>query len=177
MVLGVPLRRAGETRFAELSARELPSTMAGTETEKERVDRELIELLNELRVALPGVQVLFAFLLTIPFSSRYGALTEMQRALYVVVFVSTFVATVVLTAPTAYHRLRFRDGDKAALLRSANTFAIAGIVSLAVALSCAAWLVLDVVLDGPVIWLAMLPAIALLIWCWFVLPLSRKAED
>jgi Family of unknown function (DUF6328) len=150
--------------------------MGGTETEKERVDRELIELLNELRVALPGVQVLFAFLLTIPFSSRYEVLSEAQRTLYVVVFVATFVATVLMTAPTAYHRLRFRQGDKPALLRSANRFAIAGIVSLAVALSCAAWLVLDVVQDGPFVWLALLPSIGLLIWCWFVLPLSRKSE-
>jgi hypothetical protein len=151
--------------------------MGASESEKERVDRELIELLNELRVALPGVQVLFAFLLTIPFSSRYETLTQAQRSLYVVVFVATFVATVVLTAPTAYHRIRFREGDKLALLRSSNRFAIAGIVSLAVALSCAAWLVLDVVEDGLFVWLALLPAVALLVWCWFLLPLSRKTED
>ena len=81
-----------------------------------------------------------------------------------------------MTAPTAYHRLRFRQGDKPALLRSANRFAIAGIVSLAVALSCAAWLVLDVVQDGPFVWLALLPSISLLVWCWFVLPLSRKSD-
>ena len=70
MRIAVPLRRVRETRFAGPSARKRLPAMGGTETEKERVDRELIELLNELRVALPGVQVLFAFLLTIPFSRR-----------------------------------------------------------------------------------------------------------
>jgi len=146
------------------------------ESEKERVDRELIELLNELRVALPGVQVLFAFLLTIPFSSRYGVLTSPQRGLYFVTFLATFVATAFLTAPTAYHRLRFREGDKSRMLRAANRFAIAGLVALAVALSCGAVLIADVVYEGPLVWAAAVPAIALLVWCWFVLPLSRKSD-
>ena len=143
------------------------------ETEKERVDRELIELLNELRVALPGVQVLFAFLLTIPFSSRYEVLTEGQHRLYFLTFLATFVATVFLTAPTAYHRLRFREGDKARMLRTANRFAIAGLVALAIALSCAAILITDVVFGG-IVWVLIAPAVALLVWCWFVLPLSRR---
>ena len=150
--------------------------MGGTETAEVRGDRARIELLNVLRVALPGVRVLFAVLLTIPFSSRYEVLSEAQRTLYVVVFVATFVATVLMTAPTAYHRLRFRQGDKPALLRSANRVAIAGIVSHAVALSCAAGLVQDVVQDGPFVWLALLPSSGLLVWCRFVHPLSRKSE-
>jgi amino acid transporter len=145
------------------------------ESEKERIDRELIELLNELRVALPGVQVLFAFLLTIPFSSRYGVLTDAQRRLYFVTFIATFVATVFLTAPTAYHRLRFREGGKARMLRTANRFAIAGLVSLAVALACAAILITDVVYTGWV-WVLMAPAVALLLWCWFLVPLSHRRD-
>jgi NhaP-type Na+/H+ or K+/H+ antiporter len=175
MGIWLPRRSPYETPVCGTAGR--GTAVAVGETEKERVDRELIELLNELRVALPGVQVLFAFLLTIPFSSRYGVLTAGQRALYVVVFIATFVATVLLTAPTAYHRLRFREGDKGRLLRSANRFAIAGIVSLAVALSCAALLVLDVVYQGALVWVATPVLIGLLVWCWFVLPLSRKSAE
>ncbi len=88
------------------------------ETHEERVNRELIELLNELRVALPGVQVLFAFLLAVPFSQRFAETTELQRDTYMVALLSTLAGSVFLIAPTAYHRIRFRDRDKEALLRS-----------------------------------------------------------
>ena len=100
------------------------------EQPEERLNRELIELLNELRVALPGVQVLFAFLLTVPFSDRFQTLTGSQRAIYFATFVGTTIATGVLMAPTAYHRIRFRQGDKERMLRTSNRFAIAGIAFL-----------------------------------------------
>jgi hypothetical protein len=79
------------------------------ESEKERVDRELIELLNELRVALPGVQVLFAFLLTIPFARGFPGTTRAERDVYFVALVSAVVSTVLLMAPSAYHRILFRQ--------------------------------------------------------------------
>ena len=97
------------------------------ETHEERVNRELIELLNELRVALPGVQVLFAFLLAVPFSQRFAETTELQRDTYMAALLSTLAGSVFLIAPTAYHRIRFRDRDKEALLRISNVFAIVGI--------------------------------------------------
>jgi hypothetical protein len=100
-------------------------------------------------------------------------LTDGQRSLYFGTFLATFVATVFLTAPTAYHRLRFREGDKARMLQTSNRFAIAGLVALAVALACAAVLITDVVFGG-VVWILIVPAVALLVWCWFVLPLSRR---
>ena len=88
------------------------------ETHEERVNRELIELLNELRVALPGVQVLFAFLLAVPFSQRFEQTTDLQRDTFMVALLSTLAGSVFLIAPSAYHRIRFRDRDKEALLRS-----------------------------------------------------------
>ena len=148
-----------------------------TETHKERVDRELIELLNELRVALPGVQVLFAFLLTIPFSSRFGALSAPQEAMYFATFVATLLASAFLMAPSAYHRLRFRQGDKEQLLASANRFAIAGIVMLALALGGASLLVADLLYGTLAAWLASAATLVVLVWCWFGLPLSRRVRS
>lgn len=146
------------------------------ETEKERVDRELIELLNELRVALPGVQVLFAFLLTIPFSSRFSSLTDVQDAIFFGTFVVTLLASAFLMAPSAYHRLRFRQGDKERLLASANRFAIAGLVMLALALGGASLLVADLLYGETAALIAVGCTLAVLVWCWFGLPLGRRAR-
>jgi hypothetical protein len=150
---------------------------ASRETHKERVDRELIELLNELRVALPGVQVLFAFLLTVPFSSRFGALSDLHRGVYFVTFLATIAASTFLMAPTAYHRLRFREGNKEQMLRSANRFAIAGLVLLVAAITAAAFLVGDMLYER---WLAVSVAglvLILLLSSWFGLALLRKARE
>jgi hypothetical protein len=94
------------------------------EDPKQRLDRELIELLNELRVALPRVQMLFAFLLTMPLSSRFGDLTSAQRVLYFGTLLSTAIGAAFLMTPTAYHRLRFRASDKERLLRVSNRAAV-----------------------------------------------------
>ena len=148
-----------------------------TETDKERVDRELIELLNELRVALPGVQVLFAFLLTIPFSDRFTTLTTLQEAMYFATFVTTLLASAFLMAPSAYHRLRFRQGDKEQLLSSANRFAIAGLAMLALALTGASLLVADLLYGNAAASIVMACTLGVLVWCWFGLPLRRRARD
>src|SRR5438093_7923415 len=86
------------------------------EGNKQRVNRELIELLNELRVVLPGVQVLFAFLLTVPFSNGFSRMTDVQRNVYFVAFVATTIATILFIAPSTYHRIQFRQGDKERML-------------------------------------------------------------
>src|SRR5688572_25753135 len=104
------------------------------ESKDERLDRELIELLNELRVALPGVQVLFAFLLTVPFSQRFGELTDFQRDAYFATFICAAFAPIFLIAPTAYHRLRFRDYDKERLITTATKLSITGTIFLALAI-------------------------------------------
>src|SRR6059058_4200036 len=94
----------------------------GTESRHERVNRELIELLNELRVALPGVQVLFAFLLTVPFTQRFGKTTEIERDIYFVTLILAALSSVLLIAPSSQHRLLFRKRDKERLLLRANIY-------------------------------------------------------
>ena len=96
------------------------------ETPKERADRELIELLNELRVVLPGVTVLLGFLLAVPFARGWTRVTGFQRDVFVVAFLSTAVSVALLAAPSSYHRLRFRTGNKERMVRIGNRLAIAG---------------------------------------------------
>ena len=146
------------------------------ESHKERVDRELIELLNELRVALPGVQVLFAFLLTVPFSSGFGRLTGGQRWWYFATFLTTTAASAFLMAPTSYHRITFREGEaqKDRMLRTANRFAIAGTALLSLAIAGAVFVVGDVLYGvGPA---ALVAAAVSLVtaWLWFGLPVLRR---
>src|SRR5918995_1772836 len=123
-----------------------PKDQAGEKKESrdERLDRELIELLNELRVALPGVQVLFAFLLTIPFTGTFRDLTVQQRNVYFATFCPTIASTAFLMTPPAYHRLRWRRYDKERMLRISNRTAITGIVFLALAICGAAFVIADV---------------------------------
>ena len=150
--------------------------MAG-ETNDERINRELIELLNELRVALPGVQVLFAFLLAVPFTQRFGQVTDLQKDTFMVALLCTLAGSVFLIAPTAYHRIRFRDRDKEALLRISNVFAIVGVVFLAIAMTAVVFLVTDL-LFHPIVTVVVTALTALLFaLVWFVLPLVRAATD
>src|SRR6185295_17412644 len=114
------------------------------ESKEDRHDRELIELLNELRVALPGVQVLFAFLLIVPFTDRFTQISSVQRTAYFIAFVCTSTATALFIAPSTYHRLRFRQQDKERMLFTANKLTIAGTVLLAISISAVVFLVTDV---------------------------------
>src|SRR5688500_8249984 len=107
------------------------------ETRQERINRELIELLNELRVALPGVQFLFAFLLIVPFQETVDRLTDFQQDVYFVALLSAAVATALLIAPAAQHRVLFRQKEKEALLRRSHRSAFAGLLVLALAISSA----------------------------------------
>ena len=147
------------------------------ETHEERVNRELIELLNELRVALPGVQVLFAFLLAVPFTQRFEEVTELQRDVFMVALLSTLAGSVFLIAPSAYHRIRFRDRDKEALLRISNVFAIVGMVCLAIGMTSVVFLVTDLIFEGVVTTVVTTLTAALFAAVWFVLPLVRKSRD
>jgi uncharacterized membrane protein len=147
------------------------------ESEKERRDRELIELLNELRVVLTGVQVMFAFLLTLPFTDRFGELVPTQRLMFAVAFLVTTTASVLLMAPTAYHRIRFRQQDKERMLRWANRFAIAGVSLLAIAIGTIVLLVIDVLYELPTAGATSGAVVALIAWTWFALPLYRRIDD
>jgi uncharacterized membrane protein YhaH (DUF805 family) len=147
------------------------------ETHEERVNRELIELLNELRVALPGVQVLFAFLLAVPFSQRFAETTDLQRDTYMVALLSTLAGSVFLIAPSAFHRIRFRDRDKEALLRISNLFAIVGMVFLAIGMTAVVFLVTDLIFKAIVTAVVTSLTAGLFALVWFALPLLRKAAD
>src|ERR671921_2314207 len=118
--------------------------MADGESTGERLDRELGELLQELRVILPGVQVLLAFLLTAPFQQRFGQLPGTERNAFFAAIVCATLATVLLIAPSAHHRLRWRAGDKERLLRVGNQMAIWGTVFLAAAIVLAVYVVTNV---------------------------------
>lgn len=144
------------------------------EDRKERVDRELIELLNEIRVVLPGAQVLFAFLLILPFQSRFEMLTRIDRDVYFAAFLCTAVGTILFMAPSANHRLRFREHDKEGMLLWFNRLVLTGSVFLAAAVSLAVFLVTDVLFDEA--WAAVLGALvaAWLALAWYVVPLWQR---
>ena len=145
--------------------------------EPSRLDRELSELLQELRVTLPGVQVLFAFLLIVPFSERFTELDTLQRAAYFVAFLATAGASALLLAPAAYHRIQWRRRDKERLLQTSTQLAIAGLVFLAVGIAATAFVVTDVLYARA--WAAVVAAAvaALLAALWFVLPLVGRLRS
>jgi Family of unknown function (DUF6328) len=151
--------------------------VAGDEDEAERLDRELIELLNELRVALPGVQVLFGFLLTVPFSQGWSKVTDTERLVFLLTFLSTAVATALLIAPSAQHRILWRTGDKESLLRRANVLAIAGTVFLALSVTGAVWVVTDVIYNQAPTALVTAGVAGIFAWAWFAAPLIRRARN
>jgi amino acid transporter len=144
------------------------------ESPKERADRELIELLNELRVVLPGVTVLFAFLLAVPFAKGWPKVTPFERDVFLVAFLATGVSVAFLTAPSSYHRLRFRAGNKEHLVRVGGRLAIAGITAFAVALEAVVLLVFSYVVStgaaiGVTVGFAVLVAVL-----WYGLPLAGR---
>jgi uncharacterized protein DUF6328 len=144
------------------------------ETEAERDDRNLIELLQELRVAGLGVQVLFGFLLSIPFTTRFTKLNHAQHGLYVATLVLAAIATALLLAPVAYHRLVFRRHQKGQLVRDANILAICGLAAVGLDVSAAVLLVVSYVDQGATVLLIALFVVCLFAVLWFVLPLARR---
>jgi len=147
------------------------------ESPKERVDRELIELLNGLRVILPGVQVLLAFLLTVPFSARFEQTSSTDKILYFVTVLITVAATGALTMPAAYHRLRFRQGEKERMLHISNIFAIVGLVLLTLAMSSVVFLITSVLYGiGAAVPVALV-ALSVLAVSWFAVPLLAKGDE
>ena len=141
---------------------------------KEDLDRELIELLNELRVTLPGVQVLFAFLLIVPFSQQFEEINDLQKYAYLVALTFTALGSAFLIAPTPYHRIRWRDQDKDAMLRLANRLALAGTVCVAIAMPCALFFVTDFLFKSPVPALLAALVIGVIVTFWYALPLERE---
>jgi hypothetical protein len=142
--------------------------------DESRLDRELGELLQELRVALPGIQVLFAFLLTVPFSQRFPQVTSPQKGAYFVAFLCAAAATAFFIAPTAYHRILWREHDKEFLLRVANVLTLVGTVFLAVAVVSAVFVITDLLFRGGTSIVVTTAAGLLFAALWYVLPVTRR---
>jgi hypothetical protein len=144
------------------------------ETENERLDRNLGELLQELRVALPGVQVLFAFLLTIPFNQRFALLTTAQERIYLGTLMATTISATLLIAPSAYHRINFRKQQKGQLVYIANRLAIVGLGFLALAMTGVVLLVTDFLFATVVTVICTAFAALMFGTFWYGLPLLRR---
>ncbi|SRR6266542_5587789 len=147
--------------------------------EDHRFAREWPELLDEIRVALPGVQLLFGFLLTAPFTSHFpGDMVDLRR-IYFVCFLCTTASSAFLIAPTVYHRLHWRRNvrDKEEMLRTCNRLAIVGVSLLAVAMTAAVYVVASVVFSRGVATAASILTGLTFLWLWFSLPLLRRTRD
>jgi MFS family permease len=144
------------------------------ESDAAKRQRELGELLNEIRVALPGVQVLFAFLLSVPFSQRFTQLTHAEREVYYTAFLASAVSSVLFIAPSVFARLTWRHHDKERLLVVSNAFAIMGSVALATAIGFVVYLVSDVLFHSGEAGVATGAIGALTVLTWFVLPLYDR---
>ena len=150
------------------------SSNGRNETEKERLDRNLNELLGGLRVALPGVQVLFAFLLAVPFNQRFGKVSGFERDVYFVTLLLTALASALLIAPSAYHRVMFRQDDKEQIVMVANRLALIGFGVLSVAMTGVILLVTDFLFGiGAAVPTAVCSALVF-VSLWYGLPLARR---
>jgi hypothetical protein len=144
------------------------------ETEQERLNRELDTLLGELRVAMPGVQVLFAFLLAVPFQQRFAQVTDFQRDVYFATLLAAAAASALFVAPTAYHRLMFRERDKPRLVAISSKLALGGLACLAIAMNGAVLLVTDVLFDTTTVAVTVAVTATLFLGLWFGLGLVRR---
>lgn len=145
------------------------------ETAKERIDRNLLELTQELRVAIPGVQVLFAFLLVVPFNARFTEVSDFQEIVYFATLLLTAIASALLIAPSVHHRIQFRRKQKERIVRVGNSLTIAGLGALGLAMTGVVLLVTDFVF-GTVTSAVATAAIGLLFAVvWFAIPLRTRA--
>jgi Family of unknown function (DUF6328) len=147
------------------------------ETEAERLDRNLQEFLGELRVALPGVQVLFAFLLVVPFNERFPDITDFQKTTYFVTLLFTAAASVCLIAPTAQHRIEFRRQHKEQILLMANRLAVLGLGCLAVAMTGAILLITDLLYGSTTTLIVTLAVGVAFATLWYLVPVRRLVAD
>jgi amino acid transporter len=146
------------------------------EDRKERVDRELIELLNELRVALPGVQVLFAFLLIVPFQQRFADVSEVSRLIYFAGLAASAASIAFFVAPATYHRLNLRRGtdEKEKMLLTSNRLAIIGTGLVAAGITCSVFIVADLVFGSFEATVAAAITAVVFSLLWYGLPLAMR---
>lgn len=141
------------------------------------LDQEWSELVEEHRLAMPGIQVLFAFLLVLPFQNRFERLTGAQEYVYFSAMICAAVAIVLLITPTAAHRLRWRQADKEALLVIANRTSIAATAFIALGMTASVYLITDFLFGEPATALVTVPIAGLFAWFWYGLPLLRRLRD
>lgn len=147
------------------------------ETQKERVDRELTELLNGLRVLLPGVQVLLAFLLSVPFSSRFADADTFQVRVFYITLVAAALAVAMLGTPAAQHRVLFRAKEKERMLKRSNRYALLGSLAVIVSVASGVLLIVDFVLSAWLAWVSASVFLVAMLWAWFIEPaLHRRWE-
>jgi Family of unknown function (DUF6328) len=151
--------------------------MSDGESTGERLDRELMELLQGLRVVMPGVQVLLAFLLTAPFQQRFAQLPGSLRNAYFAAIACATLATVFLIAPSTHHRLLFRAREKEWLLRVGNQMALWGTVFLGTSIVLALYVVTNVLFTSGQALLATAAAVVIFVGLWYVLPLTRRSSS
>jgi uncharacterized protein involved in cysteine biosynthesis len=147
------------------------------ETEQERVDRNLQEMLGELRVALPGVQVLFAFLLVAPLNQRFAQVTSFEKTIYFATLLFTTASTVCLIAPTVHHRIEFRRQEKDLIVTTGNRIVILGLGLLAIAMTGAVVFVTSFLYSDTTTWVAAIAAAAAFAVVWYSIPLRRLARE
>jgi hypothetical protein len=145
--------------------------------EQERTNRQLAELLQELRVALPGVQILFAFLLTVPFAQGFARVTSFQRNLFFATLLFTAISTACLIAPTATHRLRFHQRDRNYVIEVAHRLTVAGLVFLGLAIIGAVALITDFLFDGGARWIWPALVAVVIAVLWFIRPALRSESS
>ena len=147
-----------------------------SQEEQERLNRQMTELLNELRVAMPGVQVLFGFLLAVPFQQRFETVNAFQRDVYFVTLIAAAVATAFLIAPSAYHRIAFQTHEKPRIIKVGTLQFVCGLVALAVAMNCAVLLVTDFIFGGTTVIVTVAAIGSLFTWLWFGIGLWRRTR-
>jgi hypothetical protein len=147
------------------------------ESEPERLERQLNELLQELRVAMPGVQLLFGFLLIAPFNQRFAQVTQAQRGVYLATLLCSALSSAFFIAPGAYHRIMLHHRDRPHLIAMATRMAIAGLAFLALAMTGAVLLVCDFLFDATTTVLATAFVFAAFTWLWFGLAISHRLRD
>ena len=145
--------------------------------ESDKRDRQMSELLSELRIALPGVQILFAFLLTAPFAQGFQRITDTQKTLFYATLLATAASLICLIAPSATHRMRFHKSDRAFIIESANKFLIAGLAFMGVAIVLAIAMVTDFLYDHWIVWVAPLAIAGALAGVWFIRPWLRRESS
>jgi cation transport ATPase len=147
-----------------------------TDDEQERLDRQLEELLQEVRVAMPGVQVLFGFLLAVPFQQGFDTITSSQRMIYFATLLAAAVATAFFIAPAAFHRINFEQNQKKSVIHVGNRQFLTGLVALALAMNGAVALVTDLIFKGSTLAVTMVVVGSLFAWLWFGLGLLRRLQ-